>query len=112
MSAETWEKTLRIFQSKKLIPTDREESSNPSSPKQEQTRRKPTTNIRVDDSILEQVYELLPDSATPLEEVAESICQELNLTVDQLIQAVINLEQDSRVLVESGSGQVIVMRSP
>ena len=112
MSAEIWERQLRAFTARGVFPQDRETSLNPSDPKQQKQRSKPKTNVKVDQRILEDVYNLLPSSITDLSEMAESICMELNITVDTLIRAILNLQQEDRVLVEREGNQVLVMQSP
>jgi hypothetical protein len=112
MSAETWERTLKIFEAKKLLPRQRENELNPSPPNGQQSK-KPATNVRIDDSILEEVYNLIPpNSATSLEDIVQDISDSVGIDLNQVVQSVINLEQDGRILVEKGrTGQVFVMKN-
>jgi hypothetical protein len=75
------------------------------------------TNERLDDSILEQVFELLPPSeegAVPLDSIIEDIANTVGINIQQVITAIINLadNEDGRVSVDKGSnGQVFVMKN-
>ena len=73
------------------------------------------TEERLDDSLLEQIFELLPpaeDGAIPLDEIIEDIASSTGTNIQQVITAIINLESDGRVSVDKGSnGQVFVMKN-
>ena len=72
------------------------------------------TEERLDDSLLEQIFELLPpaeDGAIPLE-IIEDIASSTGTNIQQVITAIINLESDGRVSVDKGSnGQVFVIKN-